>query len=629
MSDAVRAMDPTRPTYGQFTKQIPLGTTMDDHTRKEYVDAVDVVSFDWYTLTDRIDTAPIWKQADAVKGARALTNYSKPVWAFIETSEVFANAITHPTPQQITAEAWNAIIGGARGIEYFNHNFYPGKETEHLLIDPDYAATSAAVSATNARITALAPVLNAPFASNLVAVQSGSVNHMAKAYNDAYYLFVAPRSNNAQTVKLALNGVGTTNAVVVDEGRTVPIINGVLTDTFASETDVHIYRLDVPGAPDPAAPTSTTLPDSSTIPTTTLPVSVAPDYPGVVATTPKRILDTRTQAGQLSTTGVTKVSVRGTNMLPSDAVSAVVNVVAVSPTGPGFLTAYACDQPRPTTSFVNYQRGETRAATVRVPIAADGTICIYAHAKTDLVVDLSGYVSPVATATRLQPITAIRVLDTRETVPLIPNQTRRVELSSLNGMTSSTSAVDLTLTAVAKLDGGWIRAYPCGAPTPASSTVNFASQAIVPNSTILALDKTRAICLQSNVEVDAIIDVSGYYAPATTGLVALPTQTRRLVDTRTSYPVERGRSLRLSVGSANAVAVEGTVTGPEAELAGFMTIYSCSSRRPLASNLNFTAGSVVANRFISPVSSSGEICIYTSNLSQIVVDLTQIYGTAS
>jgi hypothetical protein len=249
MADHVRAVDGSRPTFGQYTKPVALGAGLDQTTRRAYVNAVDVVSYDFYPITDPWENPArnLWEQADAVNQVRDLTGRTKPVWAFIETSRLFGDSPVgrvRPTDAQIQAEVWHAIIGGARGIEYFNHNFSGDPSyTQHLLIDPTYASTAAAVAQTNSQIHALAPVINAPYADNLVTVAGGQVNVMAKYLDGAYYLFVGSRSKSPQTVSLRLNGIGTTSATVVNENRTVAVNAGTLTDTLSGETAVHIYRI--------------------------------------------------------------------------------------------------------------------------------------------------------------------------------------------------------------------------------------------------------------------------------------------------------------------------------------------------------------------------------------------------
>lgn len=79
----------------------------------------------------------------------------------------------------------------------------------------------------------------------------------------------------------------------------------------------------------------------------------------------------------------------------SDTASAVyLNVTAVNPSAPGFLTVWPCDEPRPDTSNVNYGPGEVQPNAVlsKVTLDTKGSICIFSLAETDVIVDVNGYV---------------------------------------------------------------------------------------------------------------------------------------------------------------------------------------------------------------------------------------------
>ena len=359
MADIARSLDPTRPVYGNFMKFTAFeGLNWPFFSRgdaADYVRAVDVVSYDEYIQTDA-NVYPhetwnkLWLQYDIMKNVRSLAGFSKPVWAFIGTSEVFGDAVSHPSPAQITTEAWHAIIGGARGIEWFNHNFYPGKESQHVLIEPDYAPVANAVSQTNARITELAPVLNAPFAENLVSVTNGDVNQMAKAYNGSYYLFAAPRSQANQNVTFNLNTIGNATATVLYENRTVPVTNGNLTDNFANDTAVHIYRID-PTAPPTTTPPTTT-PPTTTPPTTTPPTTTPPTTTPPTTTPP-------------TTTPPTTTPPPGNSQPPAvAATSPTPGATSVSPTPTPVVTARFTEPVQPATvSFALTDAGRTPVAS--------------------------------------------------------------------------------------------------------------------------------------------------------------------------------------------------------------------------------------------------------------------------
>ncbi len=225
----------------------------------------DVVSADNYWFTDPDICSPSqggsWFGGRQLSGTecRRASNYgrtvdrlrglvspagSKPVWAFVElghpASENTAPSITRP---QVNAAVWSSLIHGARGIIYFNHSFGGPCQSQHILREPCYANIRSTVTDLNARITRLAPVLNAPFADGYASTSS-PIDVMAKLYGNAYYVFAGARRNAATKAGFELACTGDGTATVLDEGRTIPVTGGRFTDRFADGNAVHIYRID-------------------------------------------------------------------------------------------------------------------------------------------------------------------------------------------------------------------------------------------------------------------------------------------------------------------------------------------------------------------------------------------------
>ncbi|MGD9793348.1 MAG: trypsin-like serine protease [Acidimicrobiia bacterium] len=107
---------------------------------------------------------------------------------------------------------------------------------------------------------------------------------------------------------------------------------------------------------------------------------------------PSRLLDTRIglSGTRLHGQGTLTLDVRGLAALAPTTNSVVLNVTAVDPSGAGYLTVYRCDAALPRTSNVNHAAGQNSPNAVYVPLAANGTVCIYSWATTDVVVDISG-----------------------------------------------------------------------------------------------------------------------------------------------------------------------------------------------------------------------------------------------
>ena len=70
---------------------------------------------------------------------------------------------------------------------------------------------------------------------------------------------------------------------------------------------------------------------------------------------------------------------------------------------------------------------------------------------------------------------------------------------------------------------------------------------------------------------------------------------------------------------ASAVVLNVTVTQPER--AGFVTVYPCGTDVPTASNINFLAGSTVANLVVSKIGADGTVCIFNSSAAHLVADV--------
>jgi hypothetical protein len=247
------AGDKTRPDYCQYTKPVAELSGLSTAQAAAYVNAgCDIVSYDSYIINDSYaSNHDLWRQYDDVENVRRLAADKLPVWPFIEAGEVFNSdqwsGIT-ATPAMSVAEAWNAIIAGARGIQWFDHDFggsdggYATSSDDLIDTNSVFTSLQSTVKAFDAEVTGLAPVLNSSFANGYV-TNNGSMNVMAKydaATND-FYVFAAPRSASAQTITFKVTGGYSGPVTVYDEGRTVTAADGQFTDTFSGQTAVHVY----------------------------------------------------------------------------------------------------------------------------------------------------------------------------------------------------------------------------------------------------------------------------------------------------------------------------------------------------------------------------------------------------
>jgi hypothetical protein len=82
----------------------------------QYAQGGDIISFDIYPAVhdNKAVAGKLWYVGQGVERLVKWTDGKKPVWACIETTHI-GNVKVKPTPEQVRAEVWMAIIHGARG----------------------------------------------------------------------------------------------------------------------------------------------------------------------------------------------------------------------------------------------------------------------------------------------------------------------------------------------------------------------------------------------------------------------------------------------------------------------------------------------------------------------------------
>jgi hypothetical protein len=317
----------------------------------------------------------------------------------------------------------------------------------------------------------------------------------------------------------------------------------------------------------------------------------------------------------------TKVKVAGAGGVPAEATAASLNLTVTNPRTPGFLTAYPCDQERPSTSNANFTSDNTVAAAAIVPLAADGTVCVYTSADTDLIIDVMGSFEGIDGYIRAGPT---RLTDTRDlgSAGLVAHNPLRVQLpSSVAG-----GAAILNVTAVAGAQAGFVTVYRCGDPVPATSNVNFAPGGVVPNLVVAAPDATGGVCLFANQPTHLVVDLFGGLTASAVNLHA-PV---RAIDTRTaaSEPAAGSTVTAATAAPPGTTGVLVNVTTTQPTTSGFLTAFACDAGRPPTSNLNVVPQQTVANFATVKPDATGNICVFTNPSAQVIVDVMGTIGPA-
>jgi hypothetical protein len=119
-----------------------------------------------------------------------------------------------------------------------------------------------------------------------------------------------------------------------------------------------------------------------------------------------------------------------------------------------------------------------------------------------------------------------------------------------------------------------------------------------------------------------------------------PVDPVRLLDTRTGLgvadqhvgPLGIGQVIELDVTGVGGVPTEGVgavvlnVTVTEAAGNGYVTVYPCGFGRPTASNVNYIHGVNAANLVTAKVGIDGHVCLFTSNQTHLVADVSGWYA---
>jgi hypothetical protein len=350
----------------------------------------------------------------------------------------------------------------------------------------------------------------------------------------------------------------------------------------------------------------------------------------VISPSPLRLLDTRGLNGLAGGEAVRVLVPDGTAFA-----AASVNLTAVGASAPGFFTAYSCTAAVPNVSTLNFDRGETRAASTIVALDADGGFCLASSVRSHAIVDLLGVIDP-ATAGSIVSQKAVRAFDSRtRKLRLGANTSLRVALP-----VTGTDGVSVIATAVDATADGWLAVTPTGSDgtcaVPGTSNLNFVRGNAVANAVGLAVDRVQPYaCLYASAPVHVLIDVmatidSGaattqaasagktVLAPAIDDRWMTSSVTRRIIDTREKIGKSQNVAITLPAGT-HAV----TVTAAEPAAVGFVTAYPAGDADvcgppPNASLINVRPGGAAANMmFVDP---RRALCLYASSPTQLIVD---------
>jgi hypothetical protein len=401
---------------------------------------------------------------------------------------------------------------------------------------------------------------------------------------------------------------------------------------YASLGD-YVIDVDVPGTTPTTSTTTTTTPaiPATTPATTTPPVEKSGAGDRLTSISPQRLVDTRVPGapfGRLAAGQEVRLAVTG---LPDDASAAVVNITAIRPSSTGWMSITPCQpvEPEARTSSVNFLAGQNVANSIIAPVSADGALCVYASAATDVAIDITGWTEPDGVSALVE-LGSSRLVDTRSGLgisrPLTPGARTVVSLASITGATVP-DAVAVNVTAVNPSQAGFITVGDCSLGSSTTSSLNFSAGETRGNNGIFSLSASRALCVTSSVETHLTVDVTGQFVPGD-GLTFVAAEPTRVLDTRSIGRIDAGSSTGFAVPaftSENGLSVAPVAASVNIVAAlhtdrGHVTAWDCGAR-PETSALNPVAGAPTANSALVPVTATGRSCLYHSIGGHLIVDL--------
>jgi hypothetical protein len=202
-----------------------------------YAQRSDVLGFDLYPLSHQcgrhaLGIASVYsEQRDLVRLAAG-----RPTFQWIEASAIDGTCGADPvSPAALRAEVFLALAGGADGIGYFTHSWATGPWIRFAVSPADRDA----MTATDADLQALAPVLMGPDASQLVEAHGGILTGVRRAGRHLLLIAVNP-SQAPVTGQIRFRGYTAGGVLAWNEHRTLRLVRQTVRDTFAP-LQVHVY----------------------------------------------------------------------------------------------------------------------------------------------------------------------------------------------------------------------------------------------------------------------------------------------------------------------------------------------------------------------------------------------------
>ena len=244
---------------------------------------------------------------------------------------------------------------------------------------------------------------------------------------------------------------------------------------------------------------------------------------------PARVLDTRVNVGstgKLDANVPREFKVAGVGGVDGHATAVTGNVTVVNSTNSWAVYLGPDPVAKPTSSTINFKKGQTVANNLTVQLSSTGTLnatfMSTKGSRTDLVFDVTGYYTPDSSGLRYVPVTPARFLDTRKGMGLSgklkANVPRTFSVAGRVSLPSAATAVSGIVTVVNETRSGAVFVGPESLAKPTTSNLNFRVGDVRANGLTVQLGgSTGSLSLTylsaAGSTTDLVMDVTGYYVP--------------------------------------------------------------------------------------------------------------------
>jgi uncharacterized repeat protein (TIGR03803 family) len=262
-------------------------------------------------------------------------------------------------------------------------------------------------------------------------------------------------------------------------------------------------------------------------------------------------------------------------------------------------------------------------------------------------------ITPVAVAEQFVPLSQpCRAVDTRPPTgngPISGGTFRNFPISGEGGCATLPNAAvySMNVTVVpATRSLGYLTVWPAGRPQPVVSTMNSVDGRVKADAAIVPAGANGAVSIYVTDTTNVIVDVNGYFAPVSGSTLAFyPLPPCRVADTRySSYPEGLGppsltggqqrdfpilnatTTCNIPASGVAAYSLNFTVV-PHGTL-GYLTVWPTGQAQPTVSTLNDVLGRVIANAAIVVAGGSGEVSVYPTNDTDLVIDINGYFAAA-